>query len=256
MTKEKFPSWAPHKVILEWEEKIKEVDYWLGKFPNVDPDTEEADLLFRLLTYNDMKRVWEKLPKYEIEADQFSGMVQLSALYLEAKPNNLTPKEHEEWLQDVKLTAMKLKELIQFSDYDSLLQENYYTKRNKHVLSNIMQHALQSIKPDYYKEDYVKTEPEYKNWPDFNPGKLSKNLHELANLSSDNEVGLLGIKSAPVLLDKPNHPNAKRSYFIKKLTQMLRESTGTPLREVVTITTGIVFDDPSITERQIIRTAP
>lgn len=88
------------------------------------------------------------------------------------------------------------------------------------------------------------------------PGLLTDALSEIAKSKSDNDFGFTGTERVNVKLDKPNHPNAKRSYFIKQLTQLLRKQTGQPHREIVTITTATVFDNPSITERQIIRIAP
>lgn len=256
MNSQKFPNWAPQDVISEWKEACGEVDYWKHRFPTAEPDTEQADILYRLLTYPDMKSVWEKLPKYKIRATSFSSMVQLSSIYIETKPHNLTPKEYESWLVEVNETAIKLAELIQFSRYDQFLQEKYFSKRNKLVLKNMIGHSLKIFDPNVDAEQHSKTEPEYKRWPDLNPGLLSTNLRKLASLGSDEQVGLLGTEQSSVKLEKPNHPNAKRSYFIKKLTQLIRSETGQPLREIVVKTTATVFDDPTLTERQIIRAAP
>ncbi len=258
MNENNFPSWAPKKVIMEWEEKLSDAEYWHERFPQLEPDTSEADAIYRLLTYEDMKTVWQKLPKYNVKPSLFSSMVQLSSLYIQWKPHNLTPKEYKEWLVDVKETALKLKGLVELSDYDSFLSQKYLVKRNKHMMSSMVRNAAKLIRPGIDVEDHLNSEPEYKRWPDLNPGLLSRNLAELAALKSDQEIGILSVKgkTSSVHLDKPNHPNAKRSYFIKKLTQLLRESTGKPLREIVTITTATYFDDPSITERQVVRTAP
>lgn len=251
-----FPQWAPKEIISEWEDKISEASYWHKRFPNLEPDMTDADLIYRLISYEDMKRVWERLPKYKIKPLQFSNMIQLSTLYIESKPYNLAPKEYEQWLHDVKSLALKLSGLIEFSAYDSFLREKYFAKRNRYVLSNMVEHAFKVLEPGVNIEAHRMSAPEYKNWPDLNPGSLSSNLRELAALESDAEVRLLGIKSDSVRLDKPNHPNARRSYFIKKLTQLLREDAGKPLREIVTITAATVFDDQTITERQVIRIAP
>lgn len=253
---QRFPSWAPQEVISEWKEACDEVDYWKRRFPAAEPDTEKADLLYRLLTYPDMKSVWEKLPKYKIRATSFASMVQLSSIYIETKPHNLTPKEYESWLIEVKETAMKLAKLIELSRYDQLLQERYFSKRNKLMLENIVGHSLKTFDPNIDAEQHAKTEPEYNQWPDLSPGLLSANLRKLAILDSDDQVGLLGTEQSSVKLEKPKHPNAKRSYFIKKLTQLIRSETGQPLREIVAKTTATVFDDPTLTERQIIRAAP
>ncbi|GHX44558.1 hypothetical protein VCSRO158_3610 [Vibrio cholerae] len=52
-----FPLWAPKSVIAEWEEQAEEVAYWQRKFPTLEPDTDEADMLARLLTYEDIDLV-------------------------------------------------------------------------------------------------------------------------------------------------------------------------------------------------------
>lgn len=257
ISKPNFPEWAPKHVISEWKEKVEEREYWFKKFPTVEHETEEADLLVRLLTYEDMKGVWKKLPKYKIKPTLFSSMIQVSNSYIDAKPHNLTPKEYTDWLTDVKSTALKLKNLVQHSDYDRIFQEAYLKKRQKLVLCNIVEHSIQVIRPDVDIEEHNKTKPSYESWPDFTPAYLSEALSQIVTLDSDKDIGFVGSKSREtVKLDKPNHPNAKRSYFIKKLTQLLRDKTGQPLREVVTITAATVFDNPSLTERQIIRIAP
>ncbi|HCH3863180.1 TPA: hypothetical protein NKV27_004545 [Vibrio parahaemolyticus] len=252
-----FPLWASKSVIAEWEEQAEEVAYWQRKFPTLEPDTDEADMLARLLTYEDMKSVWERLPKYKIKPTLFVSMVQCSQSFIDIKPYNLTPKEHAIWLQDVKDTALKLKSLIQFSPYDRILEEKYLKKRQKLVMANIVEHSLQILKPEVNVEEHEKTRPSYESWPDFLPQPLSEVLSELASLESEDEINVVGSKRRKsVRLDKPSHPNAKRSYFIRNLTQELRDFTGQPLRDIVTVTTATVFDTPSLTERQIIRIAP
>ena len=253
----KFPEWAPSVVISQWREKLEEERSWHEQFPKIPLDTEESDVLMRLLTYPDMRDVWEKLEKHQISPDLFIIMVQLSSYYIEEQPHDLTEKEYEKWLEDVKTTAKKLAGLVQLSNYDNFLQAKYYAKRNRLLLKSVVAHAAQAFRPDFDEREFERTEPEYERWPDSNPGLLSENLLELANLGSDEEVRVLGVnREGAIRLEKPHHPNARRSYFIKKLTQLIRERTGQPLRNIVTATTSVVFDDPTITERQVIRIAP
>ncbi|MFY0676105.1 MAG: hypothetical protein JXR18_02355 [Neptuniibacter sp.] len=255
--KPNFPEWAPKQVIEEWEEKAEEIIYWQKRFPTLEPETEDADLLTRLLTYSDMKSVWERLPKYKLKPALFSSMVQSSLCYMTVKPHNLTPNEYEAWLDDVRSTALKLRSLVQFSDYDRIFQERYITKRQKHMMASIVEHSAQIFRLDFDAEAHKKTKPSYESWPDLMPSLLSDALYQIATFESDDEVGTLGIKhEKSIKLERPNHPNAKRSYFIKKLTQLMRKQTGKALRDIVTITTATVFDDPSLTERQVIRTTP
>ncbi|MCR9608127.1 hypothetical protein NB499_07305 [Vibrio alginolyticus] len=257
MKRPSFPKWAPKSVIAEWIEKAEEVEYWYRKFPMLEPETDDADVLERLLTYEDMKSVWERLPKYNIKPTLFCSMVQCSLLFLDMKPYNLTPKEYSNWLIEVRETALKLKQLIQHSAYDRIYQEQYLVKRQKHVMSSIMAHSFKILDPTIDPEQHKKTEPYYKSWPDLSPKLLSEALSDIAKMESDDDIGTAGAKSSTsVKLDKPKHPNAKRSYFVRKLTQQLREQTGQPLRDIVTITTATVFDIPNLTERQVIRMAP
>lgn len=254
MSKEKFPDWAPKEVIAEWQEKIDEIEYWLSKFPQAEKDTEEADLLYRLLTYPDMKNVWSRLPKYKIKPSHFSNMTLLSCHYPYYSPSNLAPKNHQMWLEDVKDTALKLAKLINLSEFDRILDAQYYKKRDKYLIQDMVSHAFQILRPGVEKEDLG--EAESSRWPDLSPGDLSKSLRYLASLDSEEAVMMKGIERVSIKLDKPNHKNAKRIYFIKQLTKLLLDFTNQPLREVVTITTATIFDDPSITKRQIIRIAP
>lgn len=257
MKKPDFPKWAPTSVIAEWEAKATEVEYWYRKFPMLEPETDDADVLERLLTYEDMKSVWERLPKYNIKPTLFCSMVQCSLLFLDMKPNNLTPKEYSNWLIEVRETALKLKQLVQHSAYDRIYQEQYFVKRQKHMLGSILAHSLKILDPATEPEQFKKTKPSYESWPDLLPKLLSEVLSDIAKMDSDDDIGIAGAKSSTsVKLDKPNHLHAKRSYFVRKLTQMLRDQTGQPLRDIVTITTATVFDIPNFTERQVIRIAP
>lgn len=257
MKKPDFPKWAPTSVIAEWEAKATEVEYWYRKFPMLEPETDDADVLERLLTYEDMKSVWERLPKYNIKPTLFCSMVQCSLLFLDMKPNNLTPKEYSNWLIEVRETALKLKQLVQHSAYDRIYQEQYLVKRQKHMLGSILAHSLKILDPATEREQFKKTKPSYESWPDLLPKLLSEVLSDIAKMDSDDDIGIAGAKSSTsVKLDKPNHLHAKRSYFVRKLTQMLRDQTGQPLRDIVTITTATVFDIPNFTERQVIRIAP
>lgn len=256
MSSHRFPHWAPEPVIAEWKKELKDIEYWSERFPSVEPECDDADLLFRMLTYPEMKQVWEKLPKYEIKPTLFSSMVLLSTKYIDIKPYNLTPKDYEKWLSEVKSTALKLRELIQLTDYDKVLQESYYKKRKKLELQSIFSHTAEVFRSDFDEEAHKKTKPDYKSWPDFLPSLMSDALYKIATLDSDDDVGMLGVKRKSVKLDKPSHPNAKRSYFIRKLTQLLRDKTGQPLREITTITAATAFDNPSLTQRQVVRIAP
>ena len=145
--KREFPSWAPKQVIAEWEDEIEKSKSWHRKFPSLEPDTEEADLIERLLTYSDMRSVWARLPKYEIEPMHFISMVQLASYYVEMKPHNLTPKEYEKWKKEVKETALKLKNLVEFSNYDRIFQESYVTRRQKAVVHSIAAHSFKLLSP-------------------------------------------------------------------------------------------------------------
>ncbi|MBB1391262.1 hypothetical protein H5185_17855 [Shewanella sp. SG44-6] len=257
MKRPNFPKWAPTSVISVWEEKATEVECWYHKFPMLEPETDDADVLDRLLTYEDMKSVWERLPKYNIKPTLFCSMVQRSLLFLDMKPYNLTPKEYSNWLIEVRETALKLKQLVQHSAYDRIYQEQYLVKRQKHMLRSVVAHSFKILDPATDPEQHKKTKPFYESWPDLLPKLLSDALFDIAKTDSDDDIGIAGAKSSTsVKLDKPNHPNAKRSYFVRKLTQMLRDQTGQPLRDIVTITTATVFDIPNLTERQVIRMAP
>lgn len=124
-------------------------------------------------------------------------------------------------------------------------------------MANIVEHSLQILKPEVNVEEHEKTRPAYESWPDFLPQPLSEVLSELVSLESEDDINVIGSKRRKsVRLDKPSHPNAKRSYFVRNLTRELRDFTGQPLRDIVTVTTATVFDTPSLTERQIIRIAP
>lgn len=257
MKRPSFPKWAPKSAIVEWEEKATEVEYWYRKFPMLEPETDDADVLKRLLTYEDMKSVWERLPKYNIKPALFCSMVQCSLLFLDMKPHNLTPKEYSNWLIEVKETALKLKQLVQYSAYDRIYQEQYLVKRQKHMLRSSMAHSLKILDPAIDPEQHKKTKPSYESWPDLLPQLLNETLSDIAKMESDDDIGTVGAKSSTsVKLGKPKHPNAKRSYFVRKLTQGFRDQTGQPLRNIVTITTATVFNIPNLTEREVIRMAP
>jgi hypothetical protein len=151
-------------VIAEWQEKIEEIEYWFSKFPLAEKDTEEADLLYRLLTYPDMKNVWSRLPKYKIKPSHLSNMTLLSCHYPYYSPSNLAPKNHQIWLEEVTDTASKLAKLIEYSEFDRILDAQYYKKRDKYLIKDMMSHALQILRLGIEKDDIG--EAESSRWPD------------------------------------------------------------------------------------------
>lgn len=242
-----FPAWAPDQVISIWREKDADADYWLEEFPMVERDSEISDLYIRLLTYNDMRSVWERLPKYKIKPSLFSIMIEIAYLYRQSSPDTLAPLQYEQWLAKLKETAKTLEGLIRYSEFDGLLDKQYYKKRQRLVVHDIFQHSARKVfTPD--KANSYNGEPPSNSWPNIPPGNFSDNLKLLGTVEPDQE--------RRVQMDRPNHPNAKRIYFVKSLTAQLRKETGKPLRDIVTKTTATVFDDPKITERQIFRMAP
>ena len=244
MTSREFPDWAPPSVIKEWEEKEAELDAAQERYPNLERETDEVDLYIRLLTYEDMKDVWTKLKSYSFKPTHFSILVIEGTLIPDFRPDMLGPKEYDAWLADVRETALKLKSLIQYTDFDRIMEEKYLKRYRAKVLADIFKHFGKLFQPGVTLENLG--EPDHKSWPMLYPGTFAENLQLLADAEPEQRVQL----------DKPKHKNARRTYFVRYLTEAMRKQTGMPLRTIVTKTTATVFEEPLLTERQIIRMAP
>lgn len=57
-------------------------------------------------------------------------------------------------------------------------------------------------------------------------------------------------------LAKPNHPNSKRLYFIRRATEIFCIEFGQPMRELTLALTSVYFDCSDLTEADLSRLAP
>jgi hypothetical protein len=58
------------------------------------------------------------------------------------------------------------------------------------------------------------------------------------------------------MVTKPDHPNAKRLYFIRSLTRSFVEAYGRPMRKETLALTSIFFDCEGLDEAAMSRLAP
>lgn len=182
-----------------------------------DPRRECPDMLHRLLTYEGMQDVW-------------------SALRLSKKPMpetvfagvagrgfcgpqgeaGLTPAQHRVFLAEVSKQSAELAALLRGTDLDRMLVSRL----------------------DLYRSDVG-----HAVWMRF-----SEILDSVASGARYHATASAGKRT--------HGKDARRAYFVRYLTAFFREYLDGPRRALVAIATAAAFDDPSFTERQVIRLAP
>lgn len=227
-----FPAWAPEDVVRRW------VEWEKTRLPE-----SERDMLYRLLTYEDMEDVWQKVRTLDSRYFPCSVFTSIAIrgfrgpIGIEKKP----PKELEKWQMEVKLTALKLESLIRGTDFDTIIADYLADKKLGSNLKRIEEGL------SYLEQDIIL-------------GNLSVFLTSIARLIDNAEINNRHIRRdyhPPIKLKRPNSEEASRQYFVRAITKHFRYFFGQPYRRLTAITVTAAFDDPNvIIERQVIRMAP
>ncbi len=222
-----FPSWAPDDVIARWREEKKEADAgykhnWVavGNPKLVAEYRERAfqipDLLYRLVTDDDMRRVWERITR----AGNISGDIPHTTIFaasvIHAWMGPMGGREQlwsagarAKWQQDVAVLAERLAVKLQGTGADDFLNRTF----------------LHDLGARYDMSDLLRS--------------LARHARDV--LKSGVPAG---------------HRHSPRAYFVRHLTQYFREYFGGPNRTLVAKTAAVAFNDDAITERQVRRIAP
>ena len=212
--KSEFPAWAPIEAIeylIEHRELAKHYD-------KRDPRRACPDMLHRLLTHDDMRRVWERL---RLSPKRYAVLIFAAAAGSgfcgprgEAR---LTPKQHKEHFAKVRQLSAELSEILRGTDLDYQL---------------------------VVRSDLINNDVGRLYWSRFS--EILDNVDSVARHFATASAG-----------KRTHGEHARRAYFVRYLTGFFREYLGGPRRELVAIATAAAFDNPrSFTARQVIRLAP
>jgi hypothetical protein len=264
-TEPKFPTWAPEDVVARWreenrgfEEKKREYDEWLnGIAPTIrdketrllaEEDRQEflsresgvRDLLFRILTDENMGAVWPELAKVNRkgrldvpESSVFASCV-IRAWHGPHGEETWTPIARGKWLKQVVKLANDLATLLRGTSVDEILPRRYKTEKIKWLLRNAAAAGLASD-----------SRPHQGRLFEWHPGLASETLEDIARLA--------GHLLRPAILAKPGDSMSRRAYFVRVLADYFRENFGGPRVALITATAAVALEDKTITERQVSR---
>lgn len=242
-----FPRWAPVAVIDRLNKERARLDalsrpppgnftkggeYQQSRERQRRALAASCELMYRLLTYDDMLRVWDALQSsqqrtiygLDSKAPQASGFSQAEAFVGAALHGfrgpwgeaRLTHAEHRAFLADVQKQCEKLSKMLRGTDLD--------------------QRLISRLEVSHHETGRMV-------WPCF-----SDMLDSVAS-------GARYFATASAA-KRTHGEHARRAYFVRHLTGFFREYLGGPRRELVAIATAVAFDDASFSKRQVQRLAP
>jgi len=234
-----FPEWAPESVIREhvsW--RTREERERAGGHERL---WDIADMLRRLLTYPDMRDVWHFLK----QAGDYKGpgvlhldiyaAIAVRAYMGPVGEERFTEGERARWIAQVTKHANALAKLLYGKGADDWLSRQLWSMRSSDTVRVAMWKAFHQI-------DLYPPEP-----TQLYPSALSALLRQFAE-----QLPHTVEKSS---LKRPHGPEARRAYFARLMVKHCREYLDGPRWRIVTATTAAAFDQPSLTQRQIIRLA-
>jgi len=212
------------------------------------PRNEGAELLGKLLTDLNMKKVWVSLSKRNKETKQYHR-------YWNACQNGilgwrynrkLTSKQHREYFNGISEDAINLyiklrdtKEFINFSIADLIAKE-----RIKWCLEAIKANPLNE--PSKNKSNKVNSSSEPSEFSDeqieFSKLAIGRIIPSLQYvLFTIAEEARQYANEKPIVL-KPGSDNAEIHYFIRYLSRYMQKEYGQPLHDIVATTTSVLFE--------------
>lgn len=276
-----IPHWAP-KVLLRnlagvpdnYQHSFKFSNSVLHKGKPWITEEDYRNYWLRLLTRPDMKFVYERVrelkvgfedmwvlgwhlnvteskdPRHEF-LNNFTEMVEAgdeggyfffeemitSALFVRYKNEVMTDSERDEWLREVMNTAHKLANLIEYSHLDKQIYD--------HEL--LLQSMLPKLAAEETHQNIDATtqhmEKFAKYFPAMPPSKKIKQFREQVEMNDLRDERN----------KRPNDENYRRTYFIRKLSNLFEAYCGGRQVKLVTIITNTIFDS-GLSERQVRKT--
>lgn len=233
-----FPTWLPAGAIAFYRDHARK-----EKRHALQHDTVE--MLFRLCTFESMRPLWGKLNAHDADegkvikhGDLFSH-VAARGYCGPIGEQTLTPKRREKWLKEIVETSTKLANLIRGSEFDRYLWDRRQAEQMNYLINGAVLLAQAKIEL---------------------PGAVKVMIDNLSEHDRFSVVLAEFASRIPTLalppIERPNAPEARRTYFVRELTGYFLEFFGKPHRRLVAIATAAAFNDDAITERQVTRLAP
>lgn len=264
-----YPNWAPEALVNWHKLLLKEPSITLSPDGRVDqlrqkpecshfsdedwefvrrnlnrtvsmPESEQTELLGRLLTSADMEKAWRSLARWK-KSDEYSfnfWMACTSAIQGWRGSQKLTAGERQQSLAGLAERAKELRRMLMVSD-----DFRYY--RTGDLIDD------RAIKMLIDELDVKPTEKMDLESSD----ELSAYVHFMVvdsvvptvwEILGDIESRSTELLNKEVLVKKPKSERAPIHYFIRWLSQYIRREYRTPLHDVVAATASVVFDDRKI----------
>jgi hypothetical protein len=192
------------------------------------PDKESTALLGRLITDIRMKDVWKSLAKRVKKDQEFWDFFSACEGGIKGWRGDLkqTPSERKAFYQEIRDTAAKLQNLMNDAgEFDLYSITDLVDDQQIEWLLDVLD-APNDV--SYARFSFSDVIPNY-FW-------VLNDIGEKATQYGEEESSV----------KKPNSENADIHYFVRMLSDYLKERYGQPLHEVVAVTTEVIFDRQNI----------
>jgi hypothetical protein len=210
------------------EDAIEDYRRWLYRFSSGLPDEEGTALLGKLITDPRMKDVWKALAKRMEEDSELYQFFRVCEIGITGWRGDMkqTAAERKAFYQDIRDTALKLISLMNKAGQFDLYSTSRIAK-------------YQSIEGLTEGLDA----PNELSYARFH---MSVSAPRVTDVLVDISEKATRYREEEYSVKKPNSENADIHYFVRRLSEYLKERYGQPLHEVVAATTEVVFDRQNI----------
>lgn len=200
----------------------------LYRVPSGLPDEEGTDLIKKLITDDRMRNVWKSLAKQfkeEHEAVQFFRACENGITGWRGDPK-LTPSEQRALYKEILDAADKLKQLL-----DRASRFDYYSISS--LANELFGEEIQSISNASSEGHLAK-------------GYLFGVMPEINDVLDDIGKKAKQYGDEMPLVKKANSVNAEVIYFVRYLSDYLKQTYKRPLHDVVATTTSVIFGTENV----------
>lgn len=261
----KYPPWAPKKLIHHHEMRLSratrpsfdeiaksspyprlsdeakaKLHATLNRALYLLPDEEADRLLEKLLTNDQMRKVWAAIDKRALSKDDpFKLFLACQrALVGWREEQKLTPLERKKFFMQIHEAALKLNGLMS----QVRIFENYFP------IQEISDEKIIRLLED------LKAAPPYEDMEsniNYTKSCLGDVVPAFRELLLDVSIKALSYSNLDPLVRKPNSKDAALHYFVRYMNAAFRGHYAQPLHEVVAILACVVFDRDDIDEGRV-----
>ena len=232
-----------------------------------------SDLLDpRLFASLNMKPVWEGVRSKNMTETVYklpNGFAMAAiAAYSPSPFTEMTPNVLKKWRQDVQGASERLVQLLAVSPLEHFFDNKLFKlcQAHKAEIGTAASKEFFSVLCDTsdFSELRERFSPEQLTvaWSEFDRNnaeairveKYFSSIGKFSDLLQELSRDIQTMEITPTF--RPNGAEARRTHFVRCLTNYFINKYGTPKREWVAITTAAAFDDEAITARQVARLAP